>query len=1160
LRAALEERVAVARNRAAAAAEAAAQPARSLRGAALFGALERVRLRADVTAIAVFDASGDLVAWSGEHRGAIPPEVSAGAQRLSYVDRPLFGYLYVSHPVPESGGHATAVVLMQTGQPVDGAPAGLAEEFRRDTGAGVRFAERAVGPPTWVLRPGTDTVLAGYVEPATQAAARERLAGRARQLVLGLAAGAFSALVIAWLQLMPSTRGAYAAPLLASALFLLVAPLSRVLPLQPLFSPGWFLLDAPGEITLGVLLAVLLPVMALVASWRPPTIRRAFMLAVVVGAGIAAAAYAALTGLLLAASAPPLLENGTYLWGTLQLATVLALTLLGALLLPQPVPQGHPRRGLALLTAGAALAALLGALLIARWRTSGAAPLQSPGLWWAAFWAAPFTLLGLGLRHRTQQPGRLFRTLCAGWLAVTFTLPMLWTAHTAARVSAAERSLATLGVQPTAEPYIAYLLRRFAEEANARARLGEAGIHLMYRSWLASGLAEAGYPAQILLWDSDREPVLELHLAGARDPVPVPAALRMSLNALMDWAAQAGEPVVDAAPEPPEASVAAAIPLPFGFAMTAVVPPRRTLELTPALESFLGSPPRLDADLEIVPALGSAAPQEGDSVLWYRTERGWRSEALVSFPNESAHAHLSIPVSAPGVLSARAALLAAADLAVLTLLWLVGRTAAGSWVRPATGWWGWLRSFRARVTLALFAFFLLPTIVFGTLAYRAVAGEAVRAAELLATSAADAATAAYGASPGDLNAIAERIGHEVLYYFAGDLVQASSPEAVHLGLYGAWMPPDIYLALESGEQFAASQLRRIGDARYVLAFHSLAPAGTLAVPVSLAVGDAVTRQRELMHLILFAALLGGLLSLWLSVYVARALARPIGSLRRAAAAVGRGQLDLRLPTRRADEFGDLFESFNEMVRRLRRARSRELRTARVLAWGEMARQVAHEIKNPLTPIKLSVQHLRRAWIDRRSDFGGILQTNVEQMLSEIDRLSDIARAFSRYGAPAEASGPLVPVDVASVIRETLALYRAAEPDITYDVRVEEDLPRAQARSGELKEVLINLLENARAAVGPGGVVDVVTERMRDGITLCVSDDGEGIPAELLPRVFDPHFSTRTAGAGLGLAIVRRLVESWGGAVAVESEPTKGTTVRIQLEIADGGGAAVPGGR
>jgi two-component system nitrogen regulation sensor histidine kinase NtrY len=302
--------------------------------------------------------------------------------------------------------------------------------------------------------------------------------------------------------------------------------------------------------------------------------------------------------------------------------------------------------------------------------------------------------------------------------------------------------------------------------------------------------------------------------------------------------------------------------------------------------------------------------------------------------------------------------------------------------------------------------------------------------------------------------------------------------------------------------------------------------------------------------ILFAVLLGGLFTLGLSLAVGRALATPIGRLSRAAALVGGGRLRVRLPEDRHDEFGQLFASFNRMARRLRRARTQELRSARVLAWGEMARQVAHEIKNPLTPIKLAVQHIRRAHADERPDFPTILQANVEQILAEIDRLSEIARAFSRYGAPSGAAGPLQGVDVGAVVHDALTLYRAGDAAARYVEEIEEPLPRGLARSGELKEVVLNLVENARAALdGRSGTIVLRAQPLEGYVEVSVSDNGPGIPPALLPRIFEPHFSTRSTGTGLGLAIVRRLVESWGGDVTAESEPGSGTIVRVRIPVA-----------
>jgi nitrogen fixation/metabolism regulation signal transduction histidine kinase len=215
------------------------------------------------------------------------------------------------------------------------------------------------------------------------------------------------------------------------------------------------------------------------------------------------------------------------------------------------------------------------------------------------------------------------------------------------------------------------------------------------------------------------------------------------------------------------------------------------------------------------------------------------------------------------------------------------------------------------------------------------------------------------------------------------------------------------------------------------------------------------------------------------------------------------------------------------------------RAERVLAWGEMARQVAHEIKNPLTPMRLGVQHLRRVWRDSRDDFDSVLEETDDRILAEIDRLDTIARAFSRFGAPAAGQEPLERLDLGLVAEEVVQLYRLAEEET--DVRLEVHAPAwGEARRDEVKEVLVNLLENARNAAATR-----ITVRASLGC-LEVSDDGAGIAPDLLPRIFEPRFSTTTSGSGLGLPIVRRLVESWGGAVEVDSAEGAGTRVTVRL--------------
>jgi signal transduction histidine kinase len=1120
-----------------------------------FQGLAEVRARTGVEALALFDSAGEPLAWAGDHHGPFPPGVRGGAGGVSYEDRPLFSYLYFSVPVEGRGVQAVAAILLQTGlDPEQHVSLGLAERFGVRTGARPFFGPGPGGADSWSLVVGADTIAHAQFESVSQSESWWAEGNSGRRVVLPLVGVAFFLATLAWYRGRARSGPITLVPLLGAMGLLVLAPLGEALGAERLFSPALFLLPVQPELTLGRLLTLLVPLAALTAALRPAVVRGGrSRAALLLGGGAVLLGFPAALELLLNGAAPSLPHSVLAYWFVFQPAVLLVLTVLAVLALPQDrSPEALARRGgarasglrLLPILGGVVVALALAGAVLMRWRF-----LQRVDTWFIALWAFPFVLLALGVRSYVGRGSRLVRWLIAGGLAASAVLPQLWVVQVEARLQEAERGVATLGLRP--DPYLDYLLHQFAADVMRRGARGEEDVALLYRSWATSGLARESYPARIGLWGDGGRQVAELVLG---DPVAVrrggaPPSVR--LRQARERALESGTPVLEPAQAAASGGRLLAVPLGGGRGVTVFVPPRRSFDRPAALVPILGPEPNPELRLTLIPTLSGST---GDGVVagWERTEQGWRSEALLRYPEGEYHAHLDVHLPSVVVILARGVLLLALDLGLLALLWVVGRAARGDPPTPPGGWRTLAESFRARVTVALFGFFLLPTVVFGTLAYRALAGEAARTARYVAERAALQAVALYPETPGNWRALATRVGEEVLYFHRGELAQASSPEAVELGIFGAWMPPAVYQNMKAGEAMSAVESRRLGRREYLVAYRRL-PAGTLAVPVPVVGGETALRQRELADLLLFAVLLGGVLSLTLSVAVGRALARPIGQLRRASAAVGGGRLSVRLPETDAGEFGELFGSFNRMVRRLRRARAQELRAARVLAWGEMSRQVAHEIKNPLTPIKLSVQHLRRAYADGRSDFRETLETNVDQILTEIDRLTEIARLFSRYGAPAESAGPLEVVEVAPVVREALLLYRAGESGVQYQAEVEAELPPIRARTGELKEVLLNLLENAHTALDGRGTVTVEARRAGEVVELVVRDDGPGVPPELLSRIFEPQFSTSSSGTGLGLAIVRRIVEDWGGVVTAESTPGGGTAIMIRARAAEGSG-------
>lgn len=294
-------------------------------------------------------------------------------------------------------------------------------------------------------------------------------------------------------------------------------------------------------------------------------------------------------------------------------------------------------------------------------------------------------------------------------------------------------------------------------------------------------------------------------------------------------------------------------------------------------------------------------------------------------------------------------------------------------------------------------------------------------------------------------------------------------------------------------------------------------------------------------LVAFAVLL--LVASRVAGHLSRSLSRPLQELIGWTERIARGDPLPDDPARRgAPEFQLLRERMRDMATGLEHGRRAELEAERLTALRETARQVAHELKNPLTPIRFAVERLRR-------DAPPSLHESIEVLSVESARLEELARSFSQFGRLPE--GPRAPVDLGELARYTA---RASVPErVPLEINVGDDVPLIEGHYEALGRALANVMLNAVEACREGGAISVDVSRVsRNGssaVQLSVHDTGCGIPPNRMARIWEPYVTFKSGGTGLGLAIARQTVLAHSGDVSAESEPGRGTTIRFLFPIA-----------
>jgi nitrogen fixation/metabolism regulation signal transduction histidine kinase len=287
-----------------------------------------------------------------------------------------------------------------------------------------------------------------------------------------------------------------------------------------------------------------------------------------------------------------------------------------------------------------------------------------------------------------------------------------------------------------------------------------------------------------------------------------------------------------------------------------------------------------------------------------------------------------------------------------------------------------------------------------------------------------------------------------------------------------------------------------------------------------------------------------LLSLAFALLMAERLSDPIRRLARGANIVAQGDWAYRLKTGAGGEIGHLVTAFNDMVSRLDTQRRRLIDMEKMTAWRDVARHLAHEIKNPLLPIRLTVEEMKDQYKGGDPGYQSLVDDSARVVREEIDHLQSLVKEFSSFARMPELNPRRGSLEV--LVCDVATLYG----QIPVHVQADPSLGETTFDPDQIRRAVVNLMDNAAAAVTdtPDPSIRIRLDRGADDAVLEISDNGSGISSDVIARVFEPYFTTKREGSGLGLAMVKNIVLLHGGTIDVSSEPGKGTTFVVALPL------------
>jgi nitrogen fixation/metabolism regulation signal transduction histidine kinase len=292
----------------------------------------------------------------------------------------------------------------------------------------------------------------------------------------------------------------------------------------------------------------------------------------------------------------------------------------------------------------------------------------------------------------------------------------------------------------------------------------------------------------------------------------------------------------------------------------------------------------------------------------------------------------------------------------------------------------------------------------------------------------------------------------------------------------------------------------------------------------------------------------GIIGIFIALILSRVLTRPLKVLQKSLANIRIDKQNEKIKWNKNDEIGKLIEEYNRMIDKLEQSAELLKHSERESAWREVARQIAHEIKNPLTPMKLNVQYLEKAYREKDADFDTKIKNVSTSLIEQIESLNNVAEMFADFSK--STTQHLKKVDLLAIIRSSVELFQNNRNiKIKVVSQSENVITLASADGNDLLRVFNNLLKNSIQSITAttGGKIDISVTTGQQWHIVSISDNGKGIDIETKNLIFQPYFTTKSGGTGLGLAIVKSIMSGIGGQIEFESEPGKGSVFTLKFK-------------